>query len=95
MSDIPQPKRHRLAAPTDLSLGNKSSLDPLHLEPPSSTTGLRPLGQVDGLQEIQPTTAIFPLGETPEETQGVTAHVHARRLALALDWDRNDTDARS
>ncbi len=86
MSDIPRPRPHRPNEPTGLSLGKKAGLDPLHMEPPTSTTGLKPLGQVEGLEEIQPTTMIFPLAE-PVRDQGVPTRMQARRLALALDWD--------
>jgi hypothetical protein len=85
MSQIPAPG----AKDRKPRLLNAEGLEPLHLEPPSGSKGLRPLGQVDGLEKLAPTTAIFPTDDAPLKQMG---DQRKRLLATSLDWDRSQQD---
>lgn len=91
MSPLPLPKRPRSETRPTLT-GTPAGLEPSETPIPllDKQTGLRPLGQVDGLQAIEPTTAIFPSEKTQPEP---TDHKRARRLATTLDWAPLGDDA--
>ncbi len=84
MSPLPRPKQPRSETRPTLA-GGPAGLQPTETPIPllDKETGLRPLGQVDGLQAIEPTTAIFP---SPAGEAEPTQRQRARRLATTLDW---------